>query len=250
MVRPALLLGVLAASCLSGDFDPTGLMCREPDHACPEPWQCIAGRCSMGTAGPDAGADAGVDAGADAGPVDAGIPADVNLLVNPHFELFDADGGFTGWRVHSGTLGPFARANDAGQWGARLAGLDGGSRPSLQPIPPIAGTELGQLFCARIHIRHSAPNADAGFKGVLLYIRELFSNGNMNLSATQWPQGTLDLPNDTVFYTVDTKFLMYGGGSVDLLITTDFEDLTPQDVFLLDDLVLVRPSGSTCVFPQ
>ena len=253
-VRVAALL--LLSACELAPLDVTGLQCTDV-RVCGDGFVCHRSRCvamedvteedagvpDAGTkdAGvPDAGVpdageeDAGVDAGTEDAGFDAGVPYDVNLLRNWGFEALTSDGGVSSWRASTGRLAP-SPDQRSGTRAARLYSSGMHQQMLLLPTVDQPGTEQGMLFCASMWIR---AESDAGVD-VTLTLRDRYPDGGYDSTA-----GVRFTARDG-WRQVKEQHLSFGNSTLQLRLFSQ----TRFDAglgFLVDDAVLMRPSGSTC----
>lgn len=257
MVKHALAMTMLLGlTCVPGPLDETGKQCSA-ERPCGSGFICVDSRCQdvafdagqpRADAGVDAGlrdagSDAGFDGGMDASVPDAGFdagafPCDVNLILNPSFELQTATGAVRNWRALAGTLthGIPARTDPA----AGRMWVPGMANPSMQSDIASGPTSFGLVFCARAYARHEH---DAGLT-VSLIIRERASDGGFidlsNGSGTAITKGSWQPMTETYRTAGD-------GTGVDIRFTTArFE---PDASVLIDDVLLFRSCSTQCVYP-
>ncbi|MGV3620856.1 MAG: carbohydrate binding domain-containing protein [Archangium sp.] len=249
----AVLFFTLTA-CELAPLDVTGLRCDESAE-CGDGFVCYQARCFHEDALPsedagsdagthdagidagtsDAGIDAGIpDAGFDAGIPDAGIPRDINLLLNPGFEIRLSDGGVASWRASSGRVQP-SNVNRSGQRGAKLYSVGTAQQPVLFPSADIPGTEFGMLFCASAWVR--AENGQT--VDLTLTLRDRYSDGGSDASA-----GVRFTATDT-WRQVKEQHLSFGNSTMQMRVSS-VTRYDAGDGFFVDDTVLLRSSTSFC----
>lgn len=262
MVRRLAIIVMAGLSCVPGPLDETGKQCSA-ERPCGSGFTCVASRCQdelfdagvlrvdAGTdAGSsdaggvdagvaDAGRDAGLDAGADASVPDAGaFPCDVNLVLNPGFELQTAAGAVRNWRALTGTIthGVPARTDPA----AGRLWIGGNANPAMQSDIANGPTTFGLVFCARAYARHEH---DAGLT-VSLIIRERAPDGGFidlsNGSGSAITKGSWQAMTETYRTAGD-------GSGIDVRFSTSrFE---PDASVLIDDVLLFRSCSTQCIYP-
>ncbi|MBM4783081.1 MAG: hypothetical protein GQE15_35840 [Archangiaceae bacterium] len=266
MVRHALAMTVLLAlACVPGPLDETGKQCST-ERPCGSGFVCVDSQCQdvafdagqprvdagvdagVRDAGSDAGADAGRDGGFDGSVPDASVadagfdagafPCDVNLILNPSFELQTATGGVRNWRALTGTIthGVPARSDPA----AGRLWVGGNGNPAMQSDVASGPTSFGVVFCARAYARHEH---DAGLT-VSLIIRERAPDGGFidssNGSGTAITKGSWQ-PMTETYRTAGE------GTGVDVRFSTSrFE---PDASVLIDDVLLFRSCSTQCIYP-
>lgn len=256
MVKRFHLVVLLAAACAPGPLDETGKQCSAL-RPCGAGFTCVESTCQdvafdaglpLADAGEDAGrgdagpADSGVmdggrvDGGASDAGVDSGFPLGTNLLSNPGFELVTADGGERFWRATVGSLGAGASAR-SGQWAGRLTTTNA-NNPAMQSELISGVTSFGMLFCAEAWVRH---DLDAG-PTVAMSIRDRYSDGGLDSS-----NGATTTLVRGEWRRIQEQWVSYGNAAIDVRFTTSRLDLDAS--VLIDDVVLVRVPGPTCVFP-
>jgi hypothetical protein len=247
------LLALVLATCLPPPLDESGKRCSG-ERPCGEAFVCLGGRCFLEgvDAGPgpdDAGPDGGRDAGADAGPdggfdgggdggLDAGpeVPDDVNLLLNPGFELMLSDAGVRAWRSTNGTMTPLS----PGRTGSRAVRLTGQptSGPSITSEFIAGPTAFPMFFCARAFGRNEF---DAGYSFTVT-IRERLVDGGTNSSSG----GSSALSRDAGWVAATEEYGAIGGRGVELRISSD---VRADASVLVDDAELFWTTTGRCVFP-
>lgn len=242
------------SACELAPLDVSGLRCDEASE-CGEGFVCFQERClhqdelpsedagvdaGVRDAGFDAGTpdagipDAGFDGGFDAGIPDAGIPRDINLLVNPGFEIRLSDGGVANWRATTGRI----HSSTQSRSGARSGKLvSSGSSQQMVLIPSVdqPGTEFGMLFCSSAWIR--AENGQT--VDLTLTLCDRYSDGGTDASA-----GVRFTATDT-WRQVKEQHVSFGNSSMQMRITS-VTRYDAGDGFFVDDAVLLRSSTSFC----
>lgn len=246
---------LLFSACELAPLDVTGLRCDDSSE-CGDGFVCFDTRCfhedalpledgghdaGLPDAGiPDAGIDAGApdsgtpDAGFDAGIPDAGIPRDINLLLNPGFEIRLSDGGVSNWRASTGRL----QSSTQSRSGARSGKLiSSGTSQQMVLIPSVdqPGTEFGMLFCSSAWIR--AENGQT--VDLTLTLRDRYADGGSDASA-----GVRFTATDT-WKQVKEQHVSFGNSTMQMRISS-VTRYDAGDGFFIDDAVLLRSSASFC----
>lgn len=218
---------LLFSACELAPLDVTGLRCDDSSE-CGDGFVCFDTRCFHEDALPLE------DGGHDAGLPDAGIPRDINLLLNPGFEIRLSDGGVSNWRASTGRL----QSSTQSRSGARSGKLiSSGTSQQMVLIPSVdqPGTEFGMLFCSSAWIR--AENGQT--VDLTLTLRDRYADGGSDASA-----GVRFTATDT-WKQVKEQHVSFGNSTMQMRISS-VTRYDAGDGFFIDDAVLLRSSASFC----